>query len=384
LSTPITVSNDAHAEPQWFNWDPMQWFSEPEDRGELPFAASQSLVVSRKYRGDVVQLGEGCAPHAQLMRHFYGRCGLDVTDSIVDNLTPTDLPDGFNYRPLVANAAMAPSNWLLRPDAQRWCDLIARIKSKDQFDQYVRQHGFSDRLPKSITLPNGTLPTPDQLANLGFAQNGVWVKEVEEQFGEHPVVHCTTLEELERTAANLRGALQFQEHVHGPDWNTVYHALPGRRLLRMGTSQQLIVGSKHVGNVRPTRTGDDGGPLCDDIAFELVRDGILGDFAIDSKGRTHVIEGNHRVNGQHPAWEVAGGLGHEAFYYRFFHGESHDLEAMLDILVQKGHAYSPRTRKGVIPIVWGFVPYNGSGSLLALGDKPEEVFNAAAADLKIS
>jgi hypothetical protein len=129
------------------------------------------------------------------------------------------------------------------------------------------------------------------------------------------VHRCATEAELVRQAGVCAGAFQVQEEIPPSAifLNVQYRARDGRAEF-VATTEQILDGTSHVGNRWPARC--DPRVVTDNLADDLVRQGLRGVFAFDLAATGYprdpqyrLLECNPRWNGASYLWFTARKLG---------------------------------------------------------------------------
>jgi hypothetical protein len=324
-------------------------------KGGINHIPARALCLSRP--GDVVQVHPDLSPQvAQIFSH-YRRIGLPCAASVYAG-TGLEVADNYPDFELDVFLFCDQTN-AVRPNPPRHmtCD---RLNNKNRFIYWCIQNGLP--VPQTVCYGAGQEVFSNRL---GYP---VFVKAAVSGSGMH-VIECDDWDDTLAGIAQMPGPFQLQAKVkHEAAINVLYYAHNGR-VDHIITTQQLVEGSQHKGNIFPTRY--DPRFLTDKAAAAVSRsmEGFFGfDGLVDAAGDFWFMECNPRPNASTYYAVTAHKLGVTSGWTGRNLPTSKRALADVDLGELE---YDPDRGTGIVIVGWGSIPFGMLG-LLFIGDPYEQ------------
>lgn len=318
--------------------------------------ASRALCLTAP--GDVIQLPSTLRPHWAWIRDHYRRCGLNVTDRAVWDLSLERLADYPDHE--LSSFFFGEDEQRMRPDPSRRA-ITDRLNSKSGFIELAREVG-------------ALVPDTRLYAHKGAVAEGApprfpcYVKPDVSLAGVG-IARCADAEALARALEKIpeREALQLQQALDASAFLNLQFSVRDGRLERLCVSERLSRGRRRYGNRAAACHAP--WPVVEPLARKLVEQGLRGVFGFDvavveegGEFRYYLIGGHPRYTASTYCHETARRLGVEGW-------EATTLRTGVRSLSELGIGeleYDPATGQGVVVVDWGGIRH-GRPEVIALG-----------------
>jgi len=313
----------------------------------------RALCLTQK--GDIIQLPPCIKSEWPHITAHYQRIGLPHTESVIWNESYESLKSGGDYQ---ISVFFYGRKAFKRSDDKKWFRIAKRMNSKNKFLKICRK--LNVPTPRTWSFKSKcNIQKYDHFPFPVYLKAAVSVS----GFG---VRKCVTKESLCKELKQVRSdaPIQIQEEINGVDafLNMQYFVNGKGKAERVVTTEQILNGNSHSGNVFPARL--EPWEITDPIAKYMGSNGMKGYFAFDvaitPKG-PFVIECNPRFNGSTYPTVIAQKLCVPVWRAQIIETEYRSLADVRDFHKIE---FNPRTKKGVIIINWGSVKSGKLGIML--------------------
>ncbi len=307
--------------------------------------SGRALGITRP--GDLIQLSPPLKSQWTCINAHYARIRLEHTSDVVWNCDP----EKFQQYPDFAPSVFFFGEREHRSHQNReWYEVVSFINSKNNFMELAEQLGVP--VPKTVCLDRADRITPQNKDRFIFP---CYIKAAISVSGVG-IYRCETPTELIQAARTFKPStpIQIQQEVRTDCFLNMQYEVVNGECRRLLTSEQILDGPAHQGNLFPPRTAP--WEIVDPMAEWLVDRGMQGVFAFDvavieeeDETRFLAIECNPRYNGASYPTAIAQKLdiqNWQACNYDTRHRS-------LDNIDLSGLEYDDETGEGVIIVNWG-------------------------------